>query len=512
MSIPSGVPERTLGWGVLNWCSTYLAQPNTNSTASKGAIWKFTAEQARFILWFYAVDEYGEFLYGSSYLERAKGVGKSPIGAAVACAELLGPVVFSHFDGQKAVGKAHTDPLVQIAAVSEQQTNQTMDLIQGMLIHGRASKYYDLDIARSRVIHKGYGRLERISSSARSAEGARSTFALCEETHGWVPSEDGPNFFETIGRNLGKGNYRSMQVTNAPLPGELSVAEMTHEEYQRQVESGEITLLFDSESVRVEDIYNPDEMLPALKWIYRNAPWTNYEAIFKKQVLNRANRESMLRRFYLNELVMGESGWLRKADYAQCVQPAMKLKKTDKIALGFRGNASHGAALVAVRLKDGAIFLLKKWEKPDGAGRDWETPVAKVDGFVRAVLDKYDVALMFCQPQNYQDIIGRWAADHDDVVEEFWISNKAKMSKAVEGLETAVISRRMKHNGDPDLQRHILNCHIDEVPQGRLLRKETPNSSRYIFAAEAAVLAFAAATQAIADGALANNDDEVWSF
>jgi len=63
------IPERTLGWGVLNWCSTWLAQPDGDD---KGDRWVFTNEQALFILNFYAVDEYGIWLYRRGVLERPK--------------------------------------------------------------------------------------------------------------------------------------------------------------------------------------------------------------------------------------------------------------------------------------------------------------------------------------------------------------------------------------------------------------------------------------------------------
>lgn len=82
------LPELSLGWGVLDWCSTYLAQPDG---ANKGDTWRFTNEQARFLVHFYAVDENGKFLYRRAILERVKGWGKvrwSPLYAAPNCSVL----------------------------------------------------------------------------------------------------------------------------------------------------------------------------------------------------------------------------------------------------------------------------------------------------------------------------------------------------------------------------------------------------------------------------------------
>ena len=67
------LPELSLGWGVLDWCTTYLSQPDG---VNKGDTWRFTNEQARFLIHYYAVDEYGKFLYRRAILERVKGWGK----------------------------------------------------------------------------------------------------------------------------------------------------------------------------------------------------------------------------------------------------------------------------------------------------------------------------------------------------------------------------------------------------------------------------------------------------
>jgi len=50
---PVGLPERTLGWTVLEWTVEYLRQPDGPEA---GQPWRFTPEQVRIVLWWYAVD------------------------------------------------------------------------------------------------------------------------------------------------------------------------------------------------------------------------------------------------------------------------------------------------------------------------------------------------------------------------------------------------------------------------------------------------------------------------
>lgn len=523
--LPPGLPEdhgyQTLGWELLDWASTYLAQPDG---INKGTTWEYTDDQARFVLWFYALhpdtkwDNHagkfstGGWLFRRAYRERAKGVGKTPMVGAMSCTELLAPVQFDGWDAYgRPVGRPHPNPLVQLAAVSESQADQTMVLINSMLANGAAEKEYGLDIALSRIYVPNGGKLEKVTASPRSREGARPTFVVLEETHNWVPAERGPEFAEVLRRNLGKLDGRSVEVTNAPLPGENSVAEASHREFKRLAEANDGYIggvLFDSESIHVKDVKDPEEAIPALKWIYRNSPWVNVNRIFD-EICDSNTRESSARKFYFNEIVIGESGWLKEEEIEQCRDPKLKpLRKTDRIALGFKGATRNGAAaVVAVRLRDQAVFLLKMWEKPERADRNWEVPAYEVDQFMRKQFEKRDVFFAYADPHQYQDIVGKWAADYDDVVEEFWLTSKAKYAKAIEGFESAVRDKRVVWNDQANLERHILACHILETPQGDILRKETNDSKRYIAAAQAAVLAMEACKEAIERGGLAPDVD-----
>ena len=96
------LPEKTLGWQIAAWCADFL-------TAFKGGPWKFTLEQLRFILWWYAVDDNGEFIYRTGVLQRLKGWGKDPLLAVICLVEFAGPsrVVGWDEDGNPIGGPAN---------------------------------------------------------------------------------------------------------------------------------------------------------------------------------------------------------------------------------------------------------------------------------------------------------------------------------------------------------------------------------------------------------------------
>lgn len=506
MALPDGIPERTLGWGILDWCSKWLVNPDSRG-GDKGGQWIFKPDQARFILWFYAVDEEGNWIYRRAYRERAKGTGKSPMVAAIACAEFLGPAQFSHFDRRgRPVGKAREEAVIWLSAISQDGCRHTYRYIMGML-QGKAEREFGLDIGMTRILVRGRANdhiIETITASFRSHEGPQPNFAICEETQNWTPAERGPDLFEVIRRGLFKTDGRLIEVTNAPVPGENTVAEETHK-FQQQIEEGEATddgLLFDTFSLIVKDLGDKEEVMAALKIMYANAPWIRLERAWE-EIQDPQTREVNARRFFFNEMVSPTSMWI-DVDTWDLAKRKIKLRRTDKISLGFRVK-KNCCAIVATRLDDLSVYLLNIWEKPQDSDRFWEVPYAKIDLRMRSLMDKYNVVNVTASPENFQDIVGRWFIDYEDVVDvkELWVSrSRQKMADAVELFETAVRDQRLIHDGNEDLARHIANCFVEEVTQGVIIRQVTEGSPRYIVAAEAAVLSVYGALEAIENGAL----------
>lgn len=516
--IPKGLPKRSLGYDILDWGQTFLAQPDG---ANKGDTWTYTKEQARFILWFYAVDERGRFLFRRALLARPKGWGKSPLLAAISCTELLGPVAFDGFDSYgNAVGRPSYSPLIQLAAVSEAQTDNTMSLVIEMLGEGHAVDYYNLDIGKSRILVPG-GKLEPVTAQAKSREGQRPTFAVLDETHLWVPSNGGDKLAATIRRNLGKINGRSVETTNAYLPGEESVAEDS-QAYWESINRGEVAdpgLMYDFRQAPADTPYERSEARRSgLVMVYgdaakENGGWVDLDRI-EQEMDDPATKEADGRRFYFNQITQGSLQWMDPQKWESCFDKHLRpLDKSDPITLGFDGGIrDDSTALVACRIEDGAIFPIKVWEKPEGS-KDWEVDFVSVDLFVREYLNSWNVVRMNCDPAYWQDIVGRWASDFDGIVWEWWTNRKKAMAEANERFHTAVMTKNIKHKNDPVLTRHVLNAHIEETPWGDLLRKDIRGGSRKIDAAIAGILAFEARGEAIEDGFLAKKrKNTVYTF
>ena len=228
------LPGLTLGWDVLAWSAEYLRQPDGPNA---GDAWKFTDEQARFILHWYAIDGQGRFVYRYGMLRRVKGWGKDPVGATICATEFVGPCRFDGFDANgDPVARTHPAPWVLIGAVSKDQTRNTMTLFPS-LFSDAALKDFSIDLGKEIIYaEKGRRRLEAVTSSPRALEGARATFTLKNETQHWLSTNEGHQMSEVITRNATKsrdGAARALAISNAHNPGEDSDAEHDFEGWQK---------------------------------------------------------------------------------------------------------------------------------------------------------------------------------------------------------------------------------------------------------------------------------------
>jgi hypothetical protein len=218
---------------VLGWTAEYLRQPDGPDA---GEPWRYTDEQARFILWWFAVDEAGRWLYRYGMLRRVKGWGKDPVGATLMATEFVGPCRFAGWDANgDPVAMPHPAAWVLTTAVAKDQTRNTMTLFPG-LFSDAALDEYSIDLGKEILYaHRGRCRLEAVTSSPRALEGPRSTFTLKNETQHWLSGNEGHEMAKVIARNATKsrdGAARVLAISNAHEPGEDSDAEHDYEAWQ----------------------------------------------------------------------------------------------------------------------------------------------------------------------------------------------------------------------------------------------------------------------------------------
>lgn len=506
--MPPRAPEEggrlpSLGWSLLEWYADKLRIP---SGMSIGAPLIATPEQARFVIRFYAVNEQGRFIYRRGALMRAKGWGKSPLLAAMALGELCGDTVFDGWDADGfPVGRPHPSPWVQIAAVSEDQTDNTYVALLEMLQGGSPlADEVGLDDGLTRIYFDDRaGRLEPVTAAAGSREGQPITFTVMDETHLWTPTNGGRKLAQTLRRNVGKMGGRSVESTNAPAPGEESIAEGT---YEARNAPG---VLFDMgpKVPKVKDIADRAQMMPALRVAYGDSTWVDLERIFE-EANDPETGEDNARRFYLTQIVAVTGQWCTPEMWAPLAR--RRSVPREAITLGFDGSRFHDATGLIGCTADGHLFVLGEWEKPaeQHLARGWEVPAAEVDAAVAEAFERFRVVRFYADPPFWQSEIGAWYAKYGDAVTEWWTNRDTQMARAVGQATTLIRTAQVTHDGNDMLARHVANAYKrkvrvrleDDAEDAFVLEKERKGSSRKIDLAVAAVLALEARSDALREG------------
>lgn len=511
------LPEKTLGWDIINWMYEWLRTPG-GPNAGEGFI--PTLEQARFIVWWYAVDDAGKFIYREGILRRMKGWGKDPIAGALALVELLGPVEFSHWSPEgNPIGKPKFDPWVQIAAVSHDQTKNTFTLFPSLVSDGLKEKY-SLELNKT-VIYDGRGKMiEGVTSSPLALEGKRPTFVILNETQWWVESNSGLDMKSVIEGNVTKSAYgscRSLSICNAHVPGQGSVGENDWEAYLK-VASGQAQdtgVLYDSleapPDTPVGDIPSPKEnpagyeeaiekLRAGLEIARGDSVWLPIDNIISS-VLDIRNPVSESRRKFLNQVNAAEDSWISPQEW-DSVRADVRLDPGDKITLGFDGSRTNDhTALAACRVGDGAVFLLDSWNPADFAGG--EVPREVVDKAVRSAFERYKVVGFRADVHEWESYVDQWGRDFKSKLRikasstnpvAFDMRGKKKQfAFDCERFLDAVLDQELVHDGNPRLRWYVMNAHRYPTNYDAVsIRKKSRDSKRKIDGAVAAVLAFAA--------------------
>jgi hypothetical protein len=452
----------SLGYEVLDWIADHLATPDRSEYERL----TLTREQAQFVLNFYALDPgSGRRKYRRAVLSRPKGWGKSPILAAIACAEALGPVVPDGWDAAgEPVGRPWSlsrTPWVQLAAVSEDQTRNAWAPLLEMLREGPAIDLFPGLEPMETFVNLPKGRIEFVTSSATSREGNRPVFCVLDQTEEWKPSNGGIRLAATLRRNLGKTGGSSIESPNAFEPGGGSVSEQSAEYWKPQT----------------------------------------------------------ARMYYLNQVTHASDAWLAQPEWAGCSHPDAVVADGDVITVGFDGSrqrargVTDATALIGCRVTDGHLFELGVWEQPAGpAGDDWQVPTSEVDAAVRRAFDRFTVVGFYCDPARWEGYVAQWeAAYHKGLAVkasrdhpcEWWMTGgrATLIVRALEQFHSAVVDGELSHDGSFALTRHVLNARRRPSRSGIQVAKEHPDSARKIDAAIAAVLAWQARLDAVAAGA-----------
>ncbi len=513
------LPTATLGWGVLSWCGQWL-------TDGKGQAWQFTPEQARFVLWFYALDESGDFLYHSAVLQRLKGWGKDPLLACLSVASCFADVSFDSWAGDVPVGREEPNAYVQLVAVSLDQAKRNTMTLFPSLISPEARRHYGIQVGKEDVWGLSDTRhIQAVASSVMAIEGPRPTLVGRNETQNWNASNGGHDLAGAIEGNVAKSPgaaARILDVCNAYRPGEDSVAERTREGWEAtqgdDPSTADYGLLYDSLEAPPEAPLSLEAAPDVVRSIAGDAHWLDVRPNGRiiKSIANPSNPPSESRRKWYNQITATEDAWLTPQEFDACAagEDVAPLADGDRVFIFVDGSKSDDAtAAIGCRESDGHVFTVGVWQRPPRAPKDWVVDRARVDRRVRAAVERFEVVGLWGDPSDARDdetgerfwepIFDGWAADfgpslalhavksgprrHAVTWDMRISSNTAIFTEHAERFTSDVIDGRLTHDGAALLVQHVRNARRRPNKWGVSLGKEHRESPRKIDAAVCAV-------------------------
>lgn len=506
------LPEASLGWGFLSWTTYHL-------TGKAGKPWWWTAEQTRFLLWYYGVDADGDSLYHSAMLQRLKGWGKDPLAAGVSVGSLHAPVIFDHWEGDRPIGRDDPEAWTQIAAVSQEQTKNTMKLFPG-LIPQRTRAKYGIQIGKLNVWSDGDRRqIEAITSSPDSIEGGRPHQIIRAETQNWLATNGGHDMVGAMEGNAAKAEVgtpaRILDIFNAFRPGRDSVAERQREAWEStqgddatQVEYG---VLLDSLEAPPSAPLTAEDAPAVVKSIAGDATWldTRPKGRIVKSILNPENSPSESRRKWYNQVVGTEDAWADPGwvDANSDTDPAHRLQPGDRIVLFGDGSKSgDDTGLVGIRISDGYAQTLH-WQHPEAGSL---VDRSALDADVVKAWDTYKVVAFWFDPSHakatdavdddrfWWPLVDEWHRRyHGRINKKFWPvksgnkthsvafdmllpSSQQVFQPAVTQLAEDLENGDAPHHGGSALKRHAKAARRREGRFGVTIGKEHRSSSRKV--------------------------------
>lgn len=270
------------------------------------------------------------FVHRRGLLVGPQKLGKGPHTAAHVCLEGVGPALFAGWAGRddgyacadhgcpcgwefaydpgEPMGMPWPTPLIQITAVSEEQTDNIYGALRPMIEQGPLADVIP-KTGEEFIRLPGGGRIDTVTSSAQSRLGQRVTFVPQDEVGLWTPTNKMTKVADTQYRGLAGMGGRASLTTNAWDPAEQSVAQTQFEsqakDIYRQFEQPPAALSYRNkrERRRIHQLVYGE----ALK---ENGGHVDLDAIEAEAVDLLERDPAQAERFFGNRIVHGTGSWL----------------------------------------------------------------------------------------------------------------------------------------------------------------------------------------------------------
>jgi hypothetical protein len=462
------------------------------------------------------------FVYRRGLLADPQKKGKGPLSAAHICLEGAGPALFAGWAGAddgyacsdygcgcgweypyepgEPMGMLWPTPLIQVTALSEEQTDNIYGALRPMIDLGPLSDLIP-KTGEEFIRLPGGGRIDTVTSSAQSRLGQRVTFVPQDEVGLWTAQNRMAKVADTQYRGLAGMGGRASLTTNAWDPSEQSVAQQQFEsqakDIYRQFRQPPASLSYRNkvERRRIHRIVYGE----ALK---DNGGHVDLNAIEAEAADLLERDPAQAERFFGNRIVYGAGAWLREGLWESRKDAGGQRLR---VCLGFDGSLNNDWTCIRAETVDGHQFT--PVYGPDRRPTFWnpsewggEIPRGEVRAAVDELFATFEVERSYWDPEDWDTEIDNFALAFGETKVLVWRTNRiTQMYEAIRRFETDLITGATTHDGCPITAVHVANARKVAKPgQKYVLGK--PSEQQKIDGAMGSILAHEAAADARVSG------------
>jgi hypothetical protein len=466
------------------------------------------------------------FRYRRSLLVRPQKWGKGPLTAAQICGEGVGPALFDgwaelgevydcrdhgcgcrwvyEYELGEAKGRRWPTPLIQITAMSEEQTGNIYDALRPMIDLGPLSELIP-KTGEEFIRLPGGGRIDVVTASAQSRLGQRVTFVPQDEVGLWTATNKMLKVADTQWRGLAGMGGRAALTTNGWDPSEMSVAQLVYES--------------PAEDILRDFTHAP----PGLSYTNKAERRRIHRAVYGDSVKARGGHIDLdgieaeaaelaardlpqAQRFFGNMIVYGAGAWCDGDKWDDRKKPR-DLVRGEPIVVGFDGSDIDDWTALRAETRDGYQFT--PTYGPDKRPAVWnpaefggQVPRGQVAVAVAELFEFFDVIRMYADPPYWESEIDGWAETYGEKrVLQFATYRPTQMHAAAERLLTDItkVDSPFRHDGCPIAAVHVRNARKQARMNGRYVLSK-PSQAQKIDVVMSSILAHEAAGDVTAAG------------
>lgn len=461
----------------------------------------------------------------------AQKIGKSPGIASQAVFEFVGPALFNGWavSGQtyrckdhgcpcgwvyeyaagEPMGKPWSTPRIQIAAVVEDQVENTWGALVPMIDNGPLANLLKTGEAFIKHPNKNRdSRIETVTSKADGRLGARISAAFPDEIGLWSDSNKMKKFFRTLARGTAGMGGRMSCSTNCYDPAENSQAQALFESRQKDV---------------YKHYFPPDPKLnfklkadrkKIFAFNYKFSPWVDIRSIEAEAASVMEANPAEAERFFGNRIVAGSRSWLQPGQW-ESRKAVTSIRPRTKVCAGFDGSETNDVTGIRLETLDFHQFTPRYfdgeretiWDPREWQGR---VPRPEIHRAWEDINNQFEIVRAYCDPFKFETELDEWKAAYGDKVFFEWRTNRiSQMHASLERMKTDIVEpdSKFSHDGCETTSFHMRNA-VERARQGQTYILGKASELQKIDLAMSSVLAHEAAADAVASGANKADEDQ----